>query len=527
MTYNVTDKIQEMEWALECASRIIKKKHESSSRQLRKLQASDVLLTDLKRQLAEKDDFLSKLMGSICRITAVDSGNNRPHSITSRISVIIPVRNGGERLKDLLGKIRSQKKVLDVEIIIVDSESTDNSVQIGEEFGAKIIPILESEFNHGGTRTLGAQHSTGDYLVFTVQDAIPVSNYWLYTMICPFISHPELAALSAKQFIKPEADLFSLWSHERMAAFLGFQGDTMYSLSVGPGDADWRYFDSKTKRIMTFFDDVSSCIRRDVFQEFKFRPVINAEDIDFGTRLLENRKPMAYLSSTGVYHWHENGADDVFKRNYIGTKAQVYILENHMSNYFDLHGINLKRMAEHISGMYKLISVCIAEMGAVVPNPIAAINSFVKSLKKWLDSSPNDTELKWNRIKEKSGSAFYSLINELFVDIPLDLEQQYNFKQNCLTSMFMHHIEEFAAYLCQNQQSLEGREDELIDSIYKLFAIEAGTKLGLYYLEVEMLHRLTPLHQRIDHLLARGVCYSQEMDTEDSLVETEKTYIGQ
>ncbi len=526
MTNNLTDKIQEMEWALECASRIIKKKHESSSRQLKKLQASDVLLTDLKRQLAKKDDILGKLMGSICRITEIDTGKNRPNTITSRISVIIPVRNGGEGLKQLLGKIRSQRKVDDVEIIIVDSESTDNSVQIAKQFDAKVISILKSEFNHGGTRTLGAKNSNGDYLVFTVQDAIPVSNYWLYNMICPFIAHPELAALSAKQFVKPEADLFSLWSNERMTDLLGFEGDTMYSLSDGPGDVDWRFFDSKTKRIMTFFDDVSSCIRRDIFQEFKFRPVINAEDIDFGTRLLENRKPMAYLSSTGVYHWHENGADDIFKRNYLGTKAQVHILENRMSTYFDLNGINLNRMAEYISGMYKLISISIAEMGDITPSPVAAINSFVKCLRKWIESSPDDIEMEWHKIKGKSDDAFYSLINELFIDVPLSSEYQYNFKQNCLTHIFMQLIEEFAEYLCQNQQSLEGREDEFIDSIYKLFAIEAGSKLGLYYLEVELSNRLTPLHQRIDHLLASGVCYSQELDTKDNTVETEKACIG-
>ncbi len=508
MPSNVTDKMQEMEWALECASRIIKKKYEASSRQFRKLQASDVLLADLQRQLAEKDYMLGKLMGAVCRITAIDTGKKRPHAITSGISVIIPVRNGGEGLKLLLGKIRSQRKVGDVEIIIIDSESTDNSVQIAKQSGAKVISILKSEFNHGKTRNLGAAEAGGDYLVFTVQDAVPVSNYWLYNMICPFITYPELAALSVKQFVKPEADLFSIWSSESMNSLLGFEGDTMYSLSEESGDIDWSFFDNKTKRILAFFDNVSSCIRRDIFQEFKFNPLINAEDIDFGTRLLENRKPMAYLTSTGVYHWHEKGADDLFKRNYIGTKAQIYTLRNHLSHNFDMYNINWKRMAENISGLYNLISISIAEMGAVGHSPITAIKSFISHLSKGIESSPDYIEKAWGKLAGKEKNSLHSLINEVFTDVHLDPEQQYNFRQNFITPLFMKRFEEFAEHLCLRHQSLEGREEEFIDCIYKLFAMEAGAKLGFYYLEAESLNRLTPDINRADNLLAKGVCYS-------------------
>jgi rhamnosyltransferase len=508
MTVNTNEKVQEMEWALECASRIIKKKHEASLRQYKKVQASDVLLADLKKRLAEKDDMLGKLMSTVCTITAMDSANTRPQTITSRISVIVPVRNAGHELEQLLSKIRSQRKVDDVEIIIIDSESTDDSVQTAKQFGAKIISIKKSEFNHGGTRNLGAAEARGDYIVFTVQDAIPVSNYWLYNMVCSFIAYPELAALSTKQFVKPEADLFSLWSNENMINVLGFEGDTMYSLSEGSGDIDWGLFDNKTKRMLTFFDDVSSCIRRDVFQEIKFSPLINAEDIDFGTKLLDNRKPIAYLTSTGVYHWHEHGAGDVFKRNYIGTKAQIYTLRNYRSNDFDMYNINWKRMAENIIGLYNLISTAIAGLGDIGPSPIRSIKSFIEQFSKGMEASPDDIERAWKKLEGKGENSLYSLINEMFRDVPLEPERKYDFKQNFIIPLFMKRFEEFSEHICQKYQSLKGRENEFIDCIYKLFAVDTGTQLGFYYLEAENLNRLTPDLNRIDHLLARGVCYA-------------------
>lgn len=483
--------------------------NKSSGSDLKRIKLIDKYLEklrDLEKKLIEKDKILQKLLSkySIVPINL----KTRPSVIKDRISVIIPVKNGGEQLRGLLRNIRSQRKVENVEIIVIDSESTDNSVQIAKEFGAKIIQIPQKEFNHGATRNLGAKEANGNYLVFTVQDAMPINNYWLYNMICPFLEYPELAALSSKQFVKPEADLFTLWMSEGMTEFLGFKNDSIYSLSDGFERIDWRFFDSTTKRRLTFFDNVSSCMRRDTFKDIQFSPLINAEDMDFGVRIIENGRVLGYLTSTGVYHWHERGADYVFKRHYIGTKANVHVLKNDLQFFFDRNNISWECLAANIAALISLINTSIAELGDIDPEPVKAIKSFINALQENVDTLPDRIEKtsKGEKIYEDSGLEL--LLREVVGgDTALMLRQKYNFDQNFLISDFMKHFEDFTTYLCSKHHTLKGREKDFILCLYKIFAMTAGEALGAYYLEAETLNRLTSDLKRIDYLLGKGVCY--------------------
>ncbi len=501
----IEERLHELAWALECASRIFKKKYEASSRHLKKLLASERIVDNLNKKLKEKDDVLQKLLSTTYQIRPIDI-KRRPQIITDRISVIIPVKNGGEQLRLLLEMIRAQRKVQDIEIIVIDSESTDNSVSVAKEFGCRVISIAQREFNHGETRNLGAAEASGDYLVFTVQDALPINKYWLYNMICPFIEYPELAALSSKQFVKPEADLFSLWMAENITDLLGFKNDSIYSLTDVFDGIDLRYFDSTTKRRLTFFDNVSSCIRRNIFEDIQFSPLINAEDIDFGMKLFKKKKPMGYLISTGVYHWHERGADYVLKRHYIGTKASVYILKNNLPYFFNTNNLNWESLATNIAGTYKLISISIAGTEKIAPEPLRAIRTFINALQKNIDVPITKLENTFKKRMIHRDDELEKLLKEVIGDRFFALGK-YNVKENFLIQDFMNRFQNFTDYLYRKHHTLDGREKDFISSVFKIFAITAGEALGSYYIEAETLNRLSHDLKKIDHLLAKGVCY--------------------
>ena len=91
------------------------------------------------------------------------------------ISIVIPVRNGGEDLRLCLEGIRKQQVDEDIEVVVIDSGSTDGSTQIAADWGADVHSIAAAEFHHGRTRNLGARLAKGDTLVFTSQDAWAVS----------------------------------------------------------------------------------------------------------------------------------------------------------------------------------------------------------------------------------------------------------------------------------------------------------------------------------------------------------------
>ncbi|MHB1011372.1 MAG: glycosyltransferase [Desulfobacteria bacterium] len=435
------------------------------------------------------------------------SVGRRPSTLDTPISVIIPVKNGGEDIRGLLGKIRSQKKVRDVEIIVIDSGSTDGSVAVAEGFGCRVIRIPEKDFNHGATRNLGAREARGEFLVFTVQDALPATDYWLYAMVSPFLACPELAALSSKQLVRPEADLFSLWMNEATYPSIGFVEDSIYALSPSFDFGNWKHLDSQIKRQLSFFDNVCSCVRRSVFDEIRFNPQINAEDIDFGVRLLEKRKKIGFLTTTGVYHWHERGPEHVLNRYFIGTKASLYILKNELTYFFNEHGIDWHSLAANILGLHDLVTVAIPEAGSSGTRLLDVATAFVSSMSRYMNASPEEISAALSAKTHIVGEGFKPRLLDLFGDASPAPGEHTDCRKNFLISEFMENIGHLVDFLSTRQFSSAEREKDLVSCIYKTLAVTVGEALGSYYLEAETLDRLTDDLKRMDQELAKGVCY--------------------
>ena len=93
----------------------------------------------------------------------------------SSVSVVIPVKDGEERLEEVLAAVRAQG---DLELIVIDSGSRDNSREIARAAGADLVEIPPEEFGHGRTRNLGAERASGDLICFLTQDAVPQEG-WL------------------------------------------------------------------------------------------------------------------------------------------------------------------------------------------------------------------------------------------------------------------------------------------------------------------------------------------------------------
>ncbi|MGY8942395.1 MAG: glycosyltransferase family 2 protein, partial [Flavobacteriales bacterium] len=88
-----------------------------------------------------------------------------------KISVIIPVRNEALRIRQCIEGIRKQTVSVH-EVIVIDSGSTDGTREILSEYpDVTVIEIDGSTFNHGLTRNLGVEASSGDFCLLTVGDA--------------------------------------------------------------------------------------------------------------------------------------------------------------------------------------------------------------------------------------------------------------------------------------------------------------------------------------------------------------------
>lgn len=235
--------------------------------------------------------------------------------IQSRVSVVIPTRNAGEELDYILRRITQQEFVKDIEVVIVDSGSQDTTLDICREYTENILQIPHQEFHHGKTRNLGAERATGEFLVFTAQDAIPIGNNWLYKLLSP-ISEGQASAVSARQIPRADSDLFSCWSYwSHNLGYLGHDWDHICNNSLFKNFDD---LDIQAKRTMASLDTVCLGIRKSIFTSYKFQADY-AEDLDLGIRLIKDGHSLLFQTSNAVIHSHTRHPMYYLKRSYTDT----------------------------------------------------------------------------------------------------------------------------------------------------------------------------------------------------------------
>jgi len=94
--------------------------------------------------------------------------------MTPSVAVVVPVKDGRRYLAELLAALAEQR--VD-EVLVIDSGSTDGSVDIARRAGVHVLEIAPAEFGHGRTRNLGAERTSSDLVAFLTQDATPVAGW--------------------------------------------------------------------------------------------------------------------------------------------------------------------------------------------------------------------------------------------------------------------------------------------------------------------------------------------------------------
>ena len=217
------------------------------------------------------------------------------------ISVLIPVKDGGEDLRRCLAGIAAQRLEDEVEVVVVDSGSTDGSVELARSAGARVHEIPSSEFNHGATRNLAAELARGDVLVFTSQDAYAPDERWLAALTAPLAEDRFLAGTYGRQIAHAAAT-----PPERffMDFLYGERARTQRAAGVHELSMD-----------TTLFSNVSSAIRADVFARFPFvDDIIMSEDQEWSRRVLLAGYALRYVPEAAVHHSHPYTLRQAFRR---------------------------------------------------------------------------------------------------------------------------------------------------------------------------------------------------------------------
>ncbi|MFC2155643.1 glycosyltransferase family 2 protein [Acidobacteriota bacterium] len=226
------------------------------------------------------------------------------------VSIIIPARNEADNIAACLKAILNQETDLSVEIILIDSGSTDDTGEIVKQFPAvKLITIKPEEFGHGKTRNLGAGHSKGDYIVFLNADAIPADKNWLHPLIGNLHDDKKKATAGVYSRHVPKKGCHLYMARDILKSMPEHRFVTDRS----------KYFD------FMIFSTVSCAVRREIWQRFPFAErIVIAEDQDWAKRVLDEGFKIVYEPGSQVYHSHNYSLNELFaiKRRIGGTERK-------------------------------------------------------------------------------------------------------------------------------------------------------------------------------------------------------------
>ena len=214
--------------------------------------------------------------------------------MNANISVVIPSRNGAATIGLCLTALKAQS-LQPIEIIVLDTDSTDGTVAIAEGFDVKIVHIRKHEFGHGRTRNLGAEIAKGELIYYTVQDAALAEKGALENLALHF-HDPRVMGVNGIQGIPHDKDKNpALW----------FKRSSQPAIEMQHFDKNvFNHFSPQEQFTHSSWDDVNAMYRRTALLKLKFRDVNYAEDRLWAKDALANGHCLVKDPSVVAWHYH-------------------------------------------------------------------------------------------------------------------------------------------------------------------------------------------------------------------------------
>lgn len=180
---------------------------------------------------------------------------------------------------------------IEIETILVDSGSTDATLDIARAHNARITGISKTEFSFGRSLNRGCAFATGDILVFISGHCVPVGETWLQDLCQPLIEG---------------------------------QADYCYGRQIGDDDSNYserrifaKYFPetSSVPQVGFFCNNANSALLRRVWDVHPFdEELTGLEDMDLAKRLVGMGMKIGYVAEAAVFHHHQESWAQVQRR---------------------------------------------------------------------------------------------------------------------------------------------------------------------------------------------------------------------
>lgn len=207
-----------------------------------------------------------------------------------KISIVIRSYNEDEHIEKLLLGIGAQRLQPD-EIVLVDSGSTDQTVEIARRYGCKIVAIDKREFTFGRALNRGCGVATGDILVFPSAHVYPRYDNWLETLVGPF-------------------------SSERVVLSYGRQiGNKTTKFSEHQIFAKWFPDESVCPQKSYFCNNANCAIRRSKWETLPYDETLTGlEDLAWAKKAQGQGGWIAYCADAVIVHVHDEEWEEIQNR---------------------------------------------------------------------------------------------------------------------------------------------------------------------------------------------------------------------
>ena len=231
--------------------------------------------------------------------------------MNTKISIIIRCYNEGKYLDRLLKSIKSQT-YKNHETIIVDSESTDDTVKIIQNYDINYIKIKKTDFTFGYALNVGCKLATGEIFVIISAHAYPLNQFWLEKLVKPFIDE-KVAVVYGKQ----RGNYCNKFSEHMI--FQAWFPETNNRAENNP-----------------FCNNAHCSIRKSCWQKYLYDEKISGlEDIALATKFVQDGYFVQYNSDAILIHIHEKKTGQIYHRYFREAQAIKQVMPFMEYSIFD------------------------------------------------------------------------------------------------------------------------------------------------------------------------------------------------
>lgn len=214
------------------------------------------------------------------------------------VGIVIPTWNSKHHLERCIPPLLQSP--LNPKILVIDSSSTDGTIEMAKSFGCETHQIPKNSFNHGLTREMARKLLNTDIVVMITDDAYAVDNSMIEKLLQPILQgHASIAY--ARQLPRIGADIFESYPREFNYP------STSHIRSI---------FDSATYGTYTFFcsNSCAAYLNSALDEIGGFSNVLLGEDTVATATLLRKGHKIAYVAEAEVYHSHRYSLRQEFQR---------------------------------------------------------------------------------------------------------------------------------------------------------------------------------------------------------------------